>query len=84
MLFGQEKKRTEMFMKMLAVGRLDGQTEPLFSLRIYYDIMSKRRAAPEQARKLTVLLQLQLLATFWDKLFRVKDVNRMRSLMSTL
>ncbi|CAE7247863.1 unnamed protein product [Symbiodinium sp. CCMP2592] len=77
----EEKKRAELFLKMVGLGKTD-TTDRFFSLQIYKDVLAKAEVTTSEA--MAVQLQSQIMTTWWDKVLRLKDANKMRALMACM
>ena len=59
-----------------------GATDRFFTLQIYKDVLAKAEATTSEA--MAVQLQNQIMTTWWDKVLRLKDANKMRALMACM
>ena len=66
---------------MLGLGKTD-TTDQFFTLQVYKDVLAKNSVPSSEA--MAVNLQNQLMSTWWDKVLRLKDANKMRALMSCM
>ena len=77
-VLAQEKTRIQALFEMMSLAPRVGSTR--LSLHLY--VVALEKSGTPKPRVLAAQLQKQLLGIFWDKTLRVKEVERMRLVVS--
>ena len=74
----EEDIRVAQFFKLLSFQHADGGNN--FCLRVYLDAIGPR-AEGSQAMKAADSVQMQMVGSFWERLFRCKDEGKLRAMV---